>query len=161
MRILGVDPGTKIVGYGVLDVNGNLLEPVASGVIRTSRTGDLSERLNEIWDGIREVIRKTQPDVAAVEAVFHGRNTSSLIKIGEARGVILLAAASAGIPAQSYSPAEVKKAVTGRGNARKEQVRHMVGVICGRSIAAETDDETDALAVAICRAHRARIPGRV
>ena len=161
MRILGVDPGTRIVGYGVLDVNGNLFEPVASGVIRTSRTGDLSQRLREIWDGIREVIKRTHPDVAAVEAVFHGRNTSSLIKIGEARGVILLAAASAGIPAKSYSPAEVKKAVTGRGNARKEQVRHMVGIICGRIIEAETDDVTDAMAVAICQAHRVQIPGRI
>jgi len=159
MRILGVDPGTRIVGYGVLDLNGNLLEPVASGVIRTSRTDDISVRLWEIWEGIREVIRRTNPDVAAVEKVFHGVNTSSLIKIGEARGVILLAVASAGIPAKGYSPAEVKKAVTGRGNARKEQVRQMVGVICGQAIEAETDDVTDALAVAICQAHRAEIPG--
>jgi len=160
MRILGVDPGTRIVGYGVLDVKGNLLEPVASGVIRTSNTSDLSVRLREIWEGIGEVIRRTHPDVAAVEALFHGVNTSSLIKIGEARGVILLAASTAGVPTRSYSPAEVKKAVTGRGNARKDQVRQMVGVIIGRSIAAETNDETDALAVAICQAHRIEIPGR-
>lgn len=154
MRILGVDPGTRIVGYGVVDINGNRLQPVASGVIRTTSGAEIPLRLQEIWNGIREVIRRTSPDVAAVESVFHGRNTQSLIKIGEARGVILLAVAAEGIEVRSLTPAEVKKAVTGRGNARKEQVREMVRVILGTAIEAETDDVTDAMAVAICQSHR-------
>ena len=154
MRILGVDPGTRIVGYGVIDLKGNRLQPVASGVIRTTPGADIPVRLEQIWNGLREVIKRTSPDVAAVESVFHGRNTQSLIKIGEARGVILLAVAAEGIEVRSITPAEVKKAVTGRGNARKEQVREMVRVILGCVIEAETDDVTDAMAVAICQSHR-------
>jgi len=154
MRILGVDPGTRIMGYGVLDLKGSLLEPVAYGLIRTSAKADLPARLRTIFEGLREVIRRTRPDTAAVESVFHGRNTASLIKVGEARGVILLAAEMEGVDVVSYSPAEVKKAVTSRGNARKEQVRAMVLALLGAGIEAETDDVTDALAVAICRAHR-------
>ncbi len=154
MRILGIDPGTRIVGYGVLDVKGNVLEPVASGLIRTSVKEDIPFRLKEIWDGMGEVIRRVSPDVAVVESIFHGKNTSSLIKIGEARGVILLAATVQNVPTESFSPAEVKKSVTGRGNARKEQVREMVRVILGCAIDAESDDVTDAMAIAICKSHR-------
>jgi crossover junction endodeoxyribonuclease RuvC len=154
MRILGIDPGTRIVGYGVLDVKGNVLEPVASGLIRTSVKENIPFRLREIWEGVGEVLRRVCPDVAVVESIFHGKNTSSLIKIGEARGVILLAAVVQNIPTESFSPAEVKKSVTGRGNARKEQVREMVRVILGHAIDAETDDVTDAMAIAICKSHR-------
>jgi len=154
MRIIGIDPGTRIVGWGVLDVEGSRLEPVASGVIRASAKEPLSARLRTIHDGISQVIEKTAPNVAAVEDIFHGPNTATLIKIGEARGVIILAAAAAGLPVESYTPAEVKKAVTGRGNATKDQVREMVQVILGVAVEGETLDETDALAVAICQSHR-------
>jgi len=156
MRILGVDPGTRIVGYGVLELTGNLITPVASGIVRTVPDADLSHKLKLIFDGMNEVIARSSPDLVAVEAIFYGRNIASLIKIGEARGVILLAAGLAGLPTSSFTPAEVKKAVTGRGNARKEQVREMVTRILGPAIEAETNDVTDALAVAICQAHRVR-----
>lgn len=154
MRIMGIDPGTRIVGWGVLDVMGSRLEPVASGVIRAPAKETLSVRLKMIHDGIGRVIEKTSPEIVAVEDIFHGPNTATLIKIGEARGVIVLAAADAGLPVESYTPAEVKKAVTGRGNATKEQVREMVQVILGVAVEEETLDETDALAVAICQSHR-------
>ncbi len=154
MRILGIDPGTRIVGWGVLDVKGNRLEPIASGVIRAPAKEALSVKLNRIHQGVSQVIEKTSPQVVAVEDIFHGPNTATLIKIGEARGVIVLAAAAAGLPVESYTPAEVKKAVTGRGNATKEQVREMVQVILGVSVDEETLDETDALAIAICHSHR-------
>ncbi len=154
MRILGIDPVTSFVGYGLLVAEGNDLITLAAGVVRASRGAGLPERLRDIWEGIRSVIKKSDPQIVAVEEVFLGRNIKSLIQIGEARGVILLAAAAAGIPVSSLSPAEIKKAVTGSGNARKDRVREMVRVILGKGIEAETDDVTDALAVAICQAHR-------
>ncbi len=154
MRILGVDPGTRIIGYGVIDALGNRIEAVACGTIRPSNKADIDERLKEIHCGIREVIRKTGPDMVAVEEVFHGPNTLSLIKMSEARGVILLAAALEGLPVRGYAPAMIKKAVTGRGNAAKEQVKEMVDVILGEALQFETSDVSDAMAVAICQAHR-------
>lgn len=154
MRILGVDPGTRIIGYGVIDSTGSRIDPVACGTIRPSGKSEPAERLKEIFNGIREVIKKTDPDVMAVEEVFHGPNTLSLIKMSEARGVIQLAASVEGVPSRGFAPAMVKKAVTGRGNAAKQHVREMVSVILGESLEFETHDVSDAMAVAICQAHR-------
>lgn len=156
MRILGIDPGTRIVGYGVIDLKGSQLVPVAGGVIRTFPKEAMAKRLLMIHEHLLTVIERVKPDVAAVEQVFHGRNTSTLIKIGEARGVILSACASAGVEAMGHSPAEVKKAVTGNGRASKEQVRDMVTVLLGKGLELETHDVSDALAIAICQANRSR-----
>lgn len=156
MRILGIDPGTRIVGYGVIESRGNTLSAVASGVIRAGAKDMLSRRLLHINDSIAEIIKRCAPHIIAVEEIFYGRNVSTLIKIGEARGVILAAAAAAGVETVGYPPAEVKKAVTGNGKATKNQVREMVSTLLGREVPLESFDESDALALAICHANRAR-----
>lgn len=156
MRILGIDPGTRVVGYGAVAMKGSALVPLAGGIVRPPIDDDLSRRLRYIYDHISLVLRRIKPDVVAVEEVFFGRNVSTLIKIGEARGVILAACGKAGIEVTGHAPAKVKKAVTGNGRATKTQVREMVQVLLGKGIPMETDDVSDALAIAICHANRAR-----
>jgi crossover junction endodeoxyribonuclease RuvC len=153
MRILGVDPGTQVCGYGVIDGRGNRVRMVACGVARSGRKC-LAERLKTIYDGLVEVIEEHQPEVVAVEGAFFGKNVRSAIKIGEGRGVALLAAAGHGLGVQEYAPAEVKKAVTGNGGAPKSQVQQMVRVILGLPEVPEPEDASDALAIAICHFHR-------
>jgi len=156
MKILGIDPGTRLVGYGVIQTKGTTLLPVVGGVIRTHIPDPLCRKLFSIHENIRVVIERCQPDVVAVEEVFFGKNVSSLVKIGEARGAILAACAAEGLDVTGYTPAQVKKAVTGNGRAQKSQVRSMVEVFLGKGLKLETDDVSDALAIAICHAHRFR-----
>jgi crossover junction endodeoxyribonuclease RuvC len=157
MKILGIDPGTRVVGYGLIELKGTSLKPLACGLIRPPQNDPLSRRLRNIHDNISVVLKRTRPDVVAVEEIFFGRNVATLIKIGEARGVILSACAGAGVDVVGHAPAEVKKAVTGNGRAAKSQVREMVAVFLGKQVAMETDDVSDALAIAICHAHRSRL----
>ncbi|MHC4945445.1 MAG: crossover junction endodeoxyribonuclease RuvC [Planctomycetota bacterium] len=157
MKILGIDPGTRVVGYGLIELKGTTLNPLACGLIRPPQNDPLSQRLRNIHDNIYVVLKRTRPDVVAVEEIFFGRNVATLIKIGEARGVILSACAAAGVEVAGHSPAEVKKAVTGNGRAAKSQVREMVAVLLGKKVSMETDDVSDALAIAICHANRARL----
>jgi crossover junction endodeoxyribonuclease RuvC len=155
MKILGVDPGTRVVGYGVIETKGTSMVPLVGGVIRTRQQDPLSRKLKQIHENMRVVLARSRADVVAVEQVFYGKNISSLIKIGEARGVILAACAMEGLETAGYSPAEVKKTVTGNGRASKSQVREMVRVLLGNIQDFQTDDVSDALAVAICHAQRA------
>jgi crossover junction endodeoxyribonuclease RuvC len=157
MKILGVDPGTRVVGYGAIDARGTSLTPLAGGVIRTAKQHSLGMKLKQIHENMREVLTRSRPDVVAVEQIFYGCNISTLIKIGEARGTILAACALEGVETVGYAPAEVKKAVTGNGRASKPQVREMVRVLLGNAEEFETDDVSDALAVAICHAQRAHV----
>jgi len=156
MRILGIDPGTRLIGYGVIDQDGGSLHPVACGLIRTDKDSPLSYRLKQIHENISVVLDRCKPDFAAIEEIFYGCNVATLIKIGEARGVILAACSLKGIEAFGYSPSEVKKAVTGNGRASKTQVREMIKMLLGDNFKIETDDVSDALAVAICQANRLR-----
>jgi crossover junction endodeoxyribonuclease RuvC len=152
--VLGIDPGTVAAGYGAVERRpggGRLLD---CGAVRAPRGRPLAERLRLIHDGLAEVIRRVRPDVAVVEKPFAGTNLATAIAIGEARGVALLACAARSVPVAEYSPAEIKRSVTGRGSARKEQVALMVKTILGLAEAPRPADATDALAAAICWLHR-------
>ncbi|MDR3211687.1 MAG: crossover junction endodeoxyribonuclease RuvC [Planctomycetota bacterium] len=155
-RILGIDPGTCHVGYAVLEQEGTRLVRVASGEI-SGGTGELAERLVRIYQGLVEVLERWTPAEAAVETVFTSKNPKTAIAIGEARGVVLLAAAQKGLRIYGYEPALVKRTVTGSGRAGKEQVGNMVEALLGLSSSGcASDHETDALAIGITHALRCR-----
>ena len=155
MRLLGLDPGLRATGWGVIEASGNSLTHVADGTVRPPSEGTLAERLAALHHGLRRMIEELQPDEAAVEETFVNRNPASALKLGQARGVVLLAPAEAGLPVAEYAPNLVKKTVVGTGHAEKEQIRAMVKVLMPRATF-NTDDAADALAIAICHAqHRA------
>ena len=158
MRILGIDPGSVTTGYGVVDHHRGNLVLITSGTVRTARGAELPQRLHELWVGLSTLIRDTAPEVVAVEAPFAGRNVKSLIQLAHARGVALLAARAAGLEVVEYAPRAIKSAVVGYGAAEKAQVAHMVAVLLPETRGMKlTEDATDALAVAICHAHSARM----
>ncbi len=150
-RILGIDPGSRITGYGVIDSDGMHSRHVASGCIRVSDQA-WPERLGGIFQGVLAVVQEYQPWEVAVEQVFFARNPSSALKLGQARGAAICAALSLGVLVHEYSPKSVKQAVVGTGGADKVQVQHMMKVI----LSLQEDpsvDQADALAVAVCHAH--------
>jgi crossover junction endodeoxyribonuclease RuvC len=152
MRILGLDPGLRNTGWGIIDVIDNRLRHVADGVVKSDSTLSLAERLVQLHDGVNAVITQWAPEEAAVEETFVNKNPESTLKLGQARGVVLLAPARAGLPVGEYSAALVKQSVVGTGRAAKEQVGMMVRTLLPGCFAA-TADAADALAVAICHAH--------
>lgn len=154
IRILGIDPGSRITGYGVVDLVGARLGFVTCGTIRTESGAGINNRLMPIYEGLRGVIDRYGPDVAAVEDVFLSRNPRSALKLGHARGVAVLAAMRGGLQVHDYSPRAVKQAVAGYGQADKHQVQHMVKELLELS-ASPSNDAADALAVAICHANHA------
>jgi crossover junction endodeoxyribonuclease RuvC len=156
-RILGIDPGSRATGYGVIDCSGSQLGFVACGTIRTAGSQPMGERLLAIYEGLRRVIELHGPEVAAVEDVFMSRNPRSALKLGHARGVAVLAAMRGGLPVHDYPPRVVKQAVVGYGQAGKEQMQRMVSVLLELS-AVPGSDAADALAVAICHANRMSLP---
>lgn len=156
MRIMGIDPGTIRCGYGVVDLFAGAARPIDYGVVRPPRDTDLPQRLKIIYDGLCELIERHEPEVVAVEGAFYGANAKTAIKIGEARGIVLLAAQSADLKLVQYPPATVKKAVVGNGNASKEQVQQMIKVELGLSEIPEPNDAADGLALALCYCHRER-----
>jgi crossover junction endodeoxyribonuclease RuvC len=158
MRVLGIDPGTQVCGYGVIDSDGPELKAVDYGVVRAPRR-DLPQRLHIIQGGLATIVERFGPEVAAVEGAFYGRNPRTAMKIGEARGMVLVTLASAEVEIVEYAPATVKQAVTGNGRARKEQVQRMVRVLLDLSETPEPTDAADALALAICHCHRAHLRG--
>lgn len=154
MRILGIDPGTRYFGYGVIErLAAGRVRYIECGVIQPAR-GELAGRLAEIARGLGEIIGELEPDVVAVEGVFHGVNARSALQLGHSRGVALAAAGTHLLPVHEYAPATVKRAVAGNGQATKDQVQAMVRALCGLR-RAPTLDASDALAVAICHAFRA------
>lgn len=159
-RILGVDPGTRVAGWGVVEVTGNRSRLVACGVVKTKGT-DMPQRLLQVRDGLRAVVAEHRPGVLAVERPFFGKNASSALAVGMARGVAFVVAAEAGLEVREYPPATVKSAVVGNGNASKEQVAKMVALILGLASVPEPADATDAVAVALADAHRAASRGFV
>jgi len=159
VRILGIDPGSRFTGYGIIEVQGDSAVCVVHGVIKTcgktdGRAGDgeFPERLGIIFSGIRNVVAEHRPDQAAVESVFVSRNPNSALKLGQARGAAVCALIEQGLKVSEYSPRSVKQAIVGRGSADKEQVKHMIGLLLHlREVLAE--DAADALAVALCHHH--------
>lgn len=149
--ILGIDPGSRITGYGLINSVGSKLEYVACGCIRTE-TALLPDRLEKIFKGMCEVIEKYSPQCAAIEDVFVGRNAASALKLGQARGTAMTACLHHQLPVSEYSARHVKKALTGQGGADKTQIQHMVKVLLGIR-QAPAEDAADALAVAICHAN--------
>ncbi len=159
MRVMGVDPGTRVVGYGVVEMRGNGMLPVEYGTIRAIEGKDYAGRLRRVFEGLSKLIQKHQPDVVAIEEAFHGRNAAAALRMGEGRGVAIVAAALAHRPLFQYTPAEVKKAVVGNGRAHKSQVQEMVRIILGLRTAPSPEDAADALAVAICHCNRGQANG--
>lgn len=151
IRILGIDPGTRYVGFGVVEKNANTLRFIAGGCIQACK-GEVPQRLVSIYQGLREVITRHSPGTVAVETVFTGNNPKTAVAIGEGRGVALLSAAERGLEVRGYEPALIKRAIAGNGRADKDQVRAMVKVLLTLPSAPETDHEADALALAITHA---------
>ena len=162
MRILGIDPGSRVTGFGIIDSDGSRSRHVASGCVRTAGD-DLPARLGEIYRELHAVIAAHEPHQVAVEQVFMARNASAALKLGQARGAAIVAAVDHQLPVYEYSAREVKQALVGKGSAEKEQVQYMVQLLLGLQ-GKMSLDESDALAIALCHAHnqvsRERLEGR-
>ena len=152
IRILGIDPGLRRTGWGVVEAAGNRLQFVACGSVDTDGRAGVAERLVVIHAGLTGVIGAWQPEEAAVEATFVSRDAVATLKLGQARGIALLVPAQAGLPVAEYAPNLVKKTIVGAGHAEKRQIRLMIGVLLPRADPA-SDDAADALAIAITHAH--------
>lgn len=157
LRVLGVDPGLRTTGWGVIDAGGAALRYVASGTIQTGTAvrGDLPARLKIIFDGVREIVARYAPQCASIEIVFVNVNPQSTLLLGQARGAAITALASAGIDVAEYTALQMKKAVVGHGQARKEQVQQMVARLLALP-GLPGKDAADALGLAVCHAHAAR-----
>jgi len=159
MRLIGLDPGLRSTGWGVIDVDGNRLRHVAHGVIKVPGERALAERLNDLFDGVAAVIAEHGPREAAVEETFVNVNPASTLKLGQARGIVLVVPARAGLKVFEYAANLVKKSVVGAGHADKRQIAMMVGRLLPGVEA--TADAADALAVAICHAHHRETARRI
>jgi crossover junction endodeoxyribonuclease RuvC len=163
MIVLGVDPGTALLGYGVIseEDDGNAPQALDFGVVATQPSEAMPTRLATLYDQLAALIERHRPDVLAVEQLFFARNVTTAIAVGQARGVVLLAAAKGGLDVVEYSPAEVKQAVVGYGKAEKGQMQEMVRLILGLEAPPRPDDAADALAVALCHVQTAPFLTRV
>ncbi|MEP7353674.1 MAG: crossover junction endodeoxyribonuclease RuvC [Acidobacteriota bacterium] len=161
MRILGIDCGTERTGWGVIQSDGRRHSVVAHGVIRMSTTLALEQRLKRIAEGLRAILLEHRPEAAAVEGLFYAKNVKSALTLAHARGVSLLAVAEAGVTLAEYSPLEVKSSVVGYGRAEKHQVQMMVRSLTGHQGEFESEDASDAIAVAICHATAASAPAKL
>lgn len=155
MRVLGVDPGLAITGYGVVESDGERVRLVASSAIRTPARVPLAQRLAQLYDEMAAVLAAHRPAVLAVERLFFGRNVTTAMNVGQARGVVLLCAARHGVPVVEYTPTQVKQALTGYGSASKAQVQYMVQALLGLDEPPRPDDVADAIAVAVCHLYLA------
>ena len=152
VRIIGLDPGLRNTGWGVIEVQGNRLSYVADGAVHSDPDAPLATRLLQLHRQLAAILEEFQPDEAAVEETFVNKDARATLKLGQARGVVMLAPAERGLNVAEYAPNMVKKAVVGAGHAEKDQVKHMVKLLLPRA-ALKTADSTDALAIAICHAH--------
>ncbi len=154
MRTLGIDPGTARLGYGVVDDQPRP-RAVIFGVVETASSEAMAARLSQLFDAVTALIEEHRPDAVAVEQLFFARNVTNALAVGQARGVVLLAAARAGVEIAEYTPSEVKQAVSGYGKADKGQMQEMVRIILGLERVPRPDDAADALAIALCHAQTA------
>jgi crossover junction endodeoxyribonuclease RuvC len=155
MIVLGVDPGIANTGYGVVRSEGSKLDAIQYGVIETRAAAPLEQRLSEVFSDIGDLLDRFQADAVAVEDLYFGANVSSALAVGQARGVVLLAAGQRDIPVRAYTPQQVKAAVCGAGRAEKQQVARMVARLLGLAAVPKPDHAADALAVAVCDTNRA------
>jgi crossover junction endodeoxyribonuclease RuvC len=160
MRVLGIDPGSRITGYGIIDKEGNRLVHVDNGAIFTDSHRDFPMRLQRIYRGLTEIIAQYRPDAVAVENIFFATNVQSALKLGQARGAAIVAGVNAGLPVFEYTALQVKQAVVGHGRADKQQVQKMLKVLLNLPEIAQ-EDASDALATAVCHAHSMGMLGRV
>jgi len=158
-RILGIDPGSRLTGYGIIELQQGKAIWVGSGCIRLQGE-DLASRLGVLAEGLNDLLAQYRPEGVAVERVFMHRNVDSALKLGQARGAAIGVVALARLPVHEYSPAEIKKAIVGKGNAAKAQIQHMVRALLGLSQLPQ-EDAADALAAALCHAHTARTLSRL
>ena len=152
IRILGVDPGLRRTGWGLIAISGNSLTFIAAGTVRAPLDGDLASRLLALHQGLSAVVLAHRPDEAAVEQTFVNRDAAATLKLGQARGIALLVPAKAGVPVAEYAPNLVKKTIVGAGHAEKAQIRLMVGVLLPKADP-QSEDAADALAIAVTHAH--------
>ena len=157
MIILGIDPGTAIMGYGLISYEGNHLKKIGFGVIRTTTEHSADHRLHQLYLELQAIINQYQPEVMAIEELFFNRNVRTALAVGQARGVAILAAAIAGLSVAEYTPLQVKLAVVGYGRAEKHQVQEMVRMLLCLTELPKPDDAADALAIAICHAHSQKL----
>jgi len=158
-RILGIDPGSRITGFGIIELVDGRLSYVESGCIRAG-TGVFAGRLKTIYDGLREIVSQYTPNHVAIEQVFMHKNPDSALKLGQARGAAICAVMSMGLEVSEYTPAEIKQATVGKGNASKEQVQHMVKSLLNLRGMPQAD-AADALAVALCHSHTSQTLGQI
>jgi crossover junction endodeoxyribonuclease RuvC len=152
VKVVGIDPGTAACGYGIVHENGGRLRAIGHGVWRTPARAPLEERLMTIFGGVQELLAEHAPDAVALEESFVGADARIALSVGQARGAVLVAAASAGVECAEYAPARVKQAVCGYGRAEKGQIQRMVKLLLGLEAVPGSSHEADALAVAICHA---------
>ena len=152
IRILGIDPGLRRTGWGVVEIDGNRLTYVGCGSVATNDKAALSERLLAIHDGLYRIIEEFTPDEAAVESTFVNKDAVATLKLGQARGIAMLVPARASVPVAEYAPNLVKKSIVGSGHGEKAQIRMMIGVLLPKADP-QTHDAADALAIAVCHAH--------
>lgn len=157
MRILGIDPGTAITGFGVIDYDGKTFKFVDAGVIRTPKEQPMNERLSTVYDEMHELLKEFKPDVLSIELLFFARNVTTAMTVGQSRGIVMLAATQAGIPIYEYTPMQVKQAVTGYGKADKKQIQEMVKNLLKLDQIPKPDDAADGLAIAITHAGQGRV----
>lgn len=153
MRILGIDPGYAILGYGIIDMKGNSFKPCKYGAITTPADMEMTDRLKCIYSELTELIAEYEPDTAAIEELFFNTNVKTAIMVGQARGVAILACANSGMSISEYTPLQIKQALVGYGRAEKKQVQMMVKSILNLNSVPKPDDTADALAAAICHGH--------
>ena len=156
MRIIGIDPGTATTGYGLVDDHDGQLQVVAYGVISTPANWEMPHRLEQIYSELSQLIRQYRPDTAAIEQLFFGKNVTTALTVGQARGVLLLALAHAHLPIAEYKPMQIKEAITGYGNADKPQMQLMVRQLLNLEETPRPDDAADGLAIAITHAQYVR-----
>ncbi|MVA96364.1 crossover junction endodeoxyribonuclease RuvC [Nitratireductor sp. CAU 1489] len=161
IRIIGIDPGLRRTGWGLVEAAGNALRFVAAGTVRSDASAALAVRLRQLHDGLTEVMRALEPDEAAVEQTFVNRDATATLKLGQARGVAMLVPALSGLSVAEYAPNAVKKTVIGVGHGDKKQIHMMVKVLMPKATF-DSEDAADALAIAICHAHhRQSVPARL
>lgn len=154
MKILGIDPGMAIVGYSVIDVDGDNFNLITSGSIQTKKSLSDASRLYEIFEDMSVIVDRYKPDVASVEKLYYFRNQTTIIPVAEARGVIIMALEKFGVPVYEYTPMEVKQVLTGFGRADKKQVEQMVKISLGCDELPKLDDTVDSIAIAICHTRK-------
>jgi crossover junction endodeoxyribonuclease RuvC len=167
--ILGIDPGTRILGYGIVESSSGTVRLVHSGVIRLNTKADHFQRMRDLYHGLIELLKAYRPGELAIEAPFHGKNVQAMLKLGRAQGVAITAGLSFNLPIHEYAPGKIKRAITGNGNASKAQVARMLDhwiqwpaadAPQAQARRPETEDESDAIAIAVCRHLERQLPGQ-